>query len=162
MEFKILGPLEIWAGDTDVTCKSAKQRLLLSVLLLHANEVVSSDRLVDVLWGEDPPETSKALQMHVSQLRKSLEPGVLVTRSPGYELQVGYGDIDAQRFEAAVDEGRAALASGRAADSRRILGDALAQWRGPPFADLTFEHSLQVDGICGPGTQAKLLSEHGC
>jgi len=84
MEFKILGPLEVWAGDTDVTCRGAKQRLLLSVLLLNANEVVSSDRLVDVLWGDAPPETSKALQMHVSQLRKSLEPGLLVTRSPGY------------------------------------------------------------------------------
>src|SRR6476659_4902997 len=145
MEFKILGPLEVWAGDTDVTCKSAKQRLLLSVLLLHANEVVSSDRLVDLLWGDDPPETSKALQMHVSQLRKSLEPGVLVTRSPGYELLVAPGDVDARRFEAAVDEGRAALAAGRAADARCVLHDALALWRGPPFADLTFEPSLRAE-----------------
>ncbi len=145
MEFKILGPLEVWAGDTDVTCRGAKQRLLLSVLLLNANEVVSSDRLVDVLWGDAPPETSKALQMHVSQLRKSLEPGVLVTRSPGYELRIAPGDVDAQRFEAAVDEGRAALSAGRPADARRILQDALALWRGPPFADLTFEECLQGD-----------------
>src|SRR6478609_1789205 len=145
MEFKILGPLEVWAGDTDVTCRGAKQRLLLSVLLLNANEVVSSDRLVDVLWGDAPPETSKALQMHVSQLRKSLEPGLLVTRSPGYELRIAPGDVDAQRFEAAVDEGRAALSAGRPADARRILQDALALWRGPPFADLTFEECLQGD-----------------
>src|SRR5215470_14506834 len=116
MEFKILGPLEVWAGDTDVTSTSAKQRLLLSVLLLNANEVVSSDRLVELLWGDEPPETSKALQMHVSQLRKSLDPGVLVTRSPGYELQLAPDDLDAQRFEDAVDEGKAALAAGRAAD----------------------------------------------
>ena len=58
MEFKILGPLEVWAGDTDVTSRSAKQRLLLSVLLLNANEVVSSDRLAEVLWGDQPPERS--------------------------------------------------------------------------------------------------------
>jgi DNA-binding SARP family transcriptional activator len=143
MDFKILGPLEVWAGDTDVTCKGAKQRLLLSVLLLNANEVVSSDRLVDLLWGEHPPETSKALQMHVSQLRKSLEPGVLVTRAPGYELRVDDGDVDAQRFEAAVDEGRAALSAGRARDARRILREALSLWRGPPLADLMFEDFLQ-------------------
>src|SRR3954447_6550454 len=98
MDFKILGPLEVWAGDTDVTCKGAKQRLLLSVLLLNANEVVSSDRLAEVLWGDDPPETSKALQMHVSQLRKLLEPGLLLTRSPGYELRVAPRDVDVHRF----------------------------------------------------------------
>src|SRR6476659_8004556 len=125
MEFKILGPLEVWAGDKDVTCKGAKQRLLLSVLLLNANEVVSRDRLVDALWGDDPPETSKALQMHVSQLRKSLEPGVLVTRAPGYELRADAHDIDAHRFEAAVEEGRAALDAGRAAEACRTLRDAL-------------------------------------
>jgi DNA-binding SARP family transcriptional activator len=98
MEFKILGPLEVRAGDRDVTCKSSKQRLLLSLLLLNANEVVSSDRLTDLLWGDDPPETSKALQMHVSQLRRTLEPGVLVTRAPGYELRVGPRDVDVHRF----------------------------------------------------------------
>jgi DNA-binding SARP family transcriptional activator len=143
MDFKILGPLEVHAGEQDVTCKSAKQRLLLSVLLLNANEVVSSDQLVDVLWGDQPPETSKALQMHVSQLRKSLEPGLLVTRAPGYELRVAPRDVDLYRFESAVDKGRAALAAGQPRDARRILQEALALWRGPPFADLTFEESLQ-------------------
>jgi DNA-binding SARP family transcriptional activator len=145
MEFKILGPLQVRAGEKDVTCKGTKQRLLLSVLLLNANEVVSSDHLVEVLWGESPPETSKALQMHVSALRKSLEPGVLITRPPGYELRVAEGDIDVHAFEAAVDEGRAALGAGRAGDARRILQRALALWRGPPFADLTFEDCLQAD-----------------
>ena len=105
MEFKILGPLEVRAGDKAVICKSAKQRLLLSVLLVNANEVVSSDRLVDLLWGDRPPGTSKALLMHVSQLRRSLEPGVLVTRSPGYELKVSDEDVDARRFEAAHEDG---------------------------------------------------------
>jgi DNA-binding SARP family transcriptional activator len=145
MEFKILGPLEVRAGDRDVTCKSNKQRLLLSVLLLNANEVVSSDRLVDVLWGDRPPETSKALQMHVSQLRRTLEPGVLVTRAPGYELRVGPRDVDVHRFEAAVQEGRSELAAGRPLDARRVLREGLSLWRGPPLADLTFEESLQHD-----------------
>jgi DNA-binding SARP family transcriptional activator len=145
MEFKILGPLEVRAGERDVTCKGAKQRLLLSVLLLNANEVVSSDRLIDVLWGDRPPETTKALQMHISQLRKSLEPGLLLTRPPGYELRVAPRDVDVHRFSAAVDEGRAALASGRPRDARRLLDEALALWRGPPFADLTFEDCLQGD-----------------
>src|SRR4051812_8320432 len=145
MDFNILGPLEVRAGEQNVTCKSAKQRLLLSVLVLNANEVVSSDQLIDVLWGDRPPETPKALQMHVSQLRKSLEPGLLVTRPPGYELRVATGDVDLHRFETAVDEGRSALAAGRPADARRILQDALALWRGPPLADLTFEECLQAD-----------------
>jgi DNA-binding SARP family transcriptional activator len=145
MEFKILGPLEVRAGDREVRCKGAKQRLLLSVLLLNANEVVSSDRLVDLVWGDRPPTTSKALQMHISQLRKLLEPGVLVTRSPGYELRVGERELDMRRFEVALEEGRAALAANRAADAQRVLRDALALWRGPPFADLTFEESLQGD-----------------
>src|SRR4051812_15965210 len=145
MDFNILGPLEVRAGEQNVTCKSAKQRLLLSVLVLNANEVVSSDQLIDVLWGDRPPETPKALQMHVSQLRKSLDPGLLVTRPPGYELRVAAGDVDLYRFEKAVDEGRSALAAGRRADARRILEDALALWRGPPLADLTFEECLQAD-----------------
>src|SRR4051794_22177787 len=142
MEFKILGPLEVRDGGENVTCSGAKQRLLLSVLLLNANEVVSSERLVDVLWGDRPPETSKALQMHVSQLRKSLAPGVLVTRPPGYELRVAPRDVDLHRFEAAVEEGRAALAAGQAHNARRILHEALGLWRGPPLADLTFEDAL--------------------
>jgi DNA-binding SARP family transcriptional activator len=145
MDFKILGPLEVRAGEQDVTCTSAKQRLLLGVLLLNANEVVSRDRLVDLLWGDRPPETTKALQMHVSGLRKVLEPGVLVTRQPGYELHISRSDVDLYRFEAAVDEGRAALAAGRPRDARRTLQDALALWRGPPLADLTFEECLQAD-----------------
>ena len=75
MEFKILGPLEVRQGDRLLACTAPKQRLLLAVLLLHANEVVSSDQLIEALWGASPPNTArKALQMHVSQLRDLLEP----------------------------------------------------------------------------------------
>ena len=145
MDFRILGPLEVRAGDSEVACRGAKQRLLLGMLLLNANEVVSSDRLAEALWGEDQPETSKALQMHISQLRRSLGATTIVTRPPGYELRVAIEDIDLHRFEAAVHEGRAAFAAGRAADARRVLRGALALWRGPALADLTFEQALQGD-----------------
>src|SRR4051794_37693130 len=102
MDFKILGPLEVREGETRLTCKGAKQRLLLATLLLHAGEVVSSDRLIEALWGEAPPVTAdKALQMHVSQLRKLLEPEraagtsgrVLVTRPPGYAVEAEAGQL---------------------------------------------------------------------
>ena len=137
MEFKILGPLEAREGERVLACKGAKQRLLLGVLLLHANEVVSSDRLGEALWGERPPATgSKALQMHVSELRDLLEPErargrpgrMLVTRPPGYELRVEEGQLDLQRFEHAVDEARAAARAGlprQAADGLR----AARHWR---------------------------------
>jgi DNA-binding SARP family transcriptional activator len=86
MDFRILGPLEVYDGERRVALGGAKQRALLGLLLLHANEVVSSDRLVDELWGE--ADRSKALQVAVSRLRKAIGPDVLVTRPPGYELRV--------------------------------------------------------------------------
>jgi DNA-binding SARP family transcriptional activator/pimeloyl-ACP methyl ester carboxylesterase len=154
MEFKILGPLEAREGDRVLRCKGAKQRLLLGVLLLHANEVVSSDRLVEALWGERPPATgSKALQMHVSELRDLLEPErarggpgrILLTRPPGYELRVEEGQLDLQRFEDAVGKARAAARAGLPRQAADGLREALALWRGPALADLGFEDFLQAD-----------------
>ena len=87
MEFRILGPLEVLDGQQTVRLGAAKQRALLGVLLLHANETVSSARLVDELWGERPPPTAeKLVQGYVHALRKTLGAGVVVTRAPGYEL----------------------------------------------------------------------------
>jgi DNA-binding SARP family transcriptional activator/pimeloyl-ACP methyl ester carboxylesterase len=154
MEFKILGPLEAREGDRVLACKGAKQRLLLGVLLLHANEVVSRDRLVEALWGDRPPATgSKALQMHVSELRDLLEPErarggpgrMLVTRPPGYELRMEAGQLDLQRFEHAVGEARAAARAGLTWQAADGLREALALWRGPPLADLAFEDFLRAD-----------------
>jgi DNA-binding SARP family transcriptional activator/tetratricopeptide (TPR) repeat protein len=146
MEFRILGPLEIRQNEHAVTCKGAKQRLLLAVLLLHANEVVSNDRLIEALWGEHPPPTAaKALQMHVSQLRRLLEPDLIATRPPGYQLRVEREQLDLAQFEAAVGEARAAAARGQTADAAARLADALALWRGPPLADLTFEEFLRPE-----------------
>jgi DNA-binding SARP family transcriptional activator/tetratricopeptide (TPR) repeat protein len=154
MDFRILGPLEVQQNGRSLPCRGAKLRLLLAVLLLHRNEVVSSDRLIEALWGDRPPATAaKALQMHVSQLRKLLEPersvGVsgelLVTRPPGYELRVEPGQLDLDRFDGALSEARAAAASGQTDLAARTLADALGLWRGPPLADLTFEESLQPE-----------------
>jgi DNA-binding SARP family transcriptional activator len=140
MDFRILGPLEVRDGDRQLALGGTRQRALLGLLLLHANEVVSSDRLVDELWGE--AEGSKALQVAVSRLRKVIGPDLLVTRSPGYELRVAPGELDLHRFEALVAEARAAE---DAAAASQALNRALELWRGPPLDDLSFEASLQTE-----------------
>ena len=89
MEFRILGPLEVWAEGGEVSLGGPKQRALLAVLLLHSNEVVAADRLIEELWGEDSPErAAAALRVNVSRLRKALPQDVLATRSPGYVVRV--------------------------------------------------------------------------
>ena len=112
MDFRILGPLEVHADGRAIALGGAKQRALLAILLLNANEVVSSDRLIDKLWGEEPPETAaKALQGYVSGLRKALGPeqggNLLVTRPPGYAIQLESDQLDVTRFERLRAEGRA-------------------------------------------------------
>src|ERR687893_628656 len=101
MEFQILGPLEVRDGDRSVALGGAKQRALLAMLLLRANEPVAMDRLVDALWPESPrSEAINALQVAVSRLRRSLGGnGMLATRAPGYELRIRDEDLDAARFE---------------------------------------------------------------
>jgi DNA-binding SARP family transcriptional activator len=141
VDYRILGPLEAWAGDRRLSLGGPRQRALLAILLLHAGEVVSTDRLIDELWGDRPPATaSNAVQVYVSQLRKALEDREAIeTRPPGYVIRVGAGELDLGRFEDLVERGRGALAGGRAHDAARLLGAALELWRGPPLADLGFE-----------------------
>jgi DNA-binding SARP family transcriptional activator/ABC-type branched-subunit amino acid transport system substrate-binding protein len=111
------------------------------MLALHAREVVSSDRLVDALWGERAPaDAQPALHAHVSRLRKALEaPGVLVTRAPGYVLQIDDDQLDVRRFERLAEDGRAQLGAGEAEQAAATLRAALGLWRGPPLADLENE-----------------------
>src|SRR5215213_5393231 len=119
MEFRILGPLEVWDAGGEVSLAGRKPRALLALLLLHANEVVSADRLIDELWGEDPPErAAAALRVNVSRLRKALPQDVLTTRSPGYVLRVEPDQLDLHRFERLVDAGRSLLARGLATDRK--------------------------------------------
>lgn len=125
-------------GDRPVRLGGTKQRSVLALLLLHAGEVVSADRLVDELWGESPPDdAAAALQQHVSRLRRALEPHeVLLTRAPGYVVELGDGTLDLHEFEQRCDEGRRLLDDGRAGEAADVLRGALELWRGRPLGDL--------------------------
>jgi hypothetical protein len=111
MEFRILGPLEVLEAGRSLQIPGGKARALLAILLLNANEVQSTDRLIDLLWGEDPPATAdKALQVHVSQLRKALTDArapnsPIHTRPPGYVLALEAHQLDLLQFLQLVDEG---------------------------------------------------------
>lgn len=132
MEFLILGPLEVLDGGRAVPLPAGKPITLLRALLLSPNRVVSADELIDELWGDDPPDTAtKALQGHVSQLRKALGADRLVTKPPGYSLRVENGELDLERFEQLVRDGRERLAAGDAKAASRELESALALWHGP-------------------------------
>jgi DNA-binding SARP family transcriptional activator len=152
IEFTLLGPLEARAEHAPVSLGPPQQRALLALLLLHANEVVSRDRIIDELWGEQPPATApKLVQVYVSRLRKALEPDrdrgasgrIIVTRSPGYLVAVEAGQLDLGRFEQLRRQAREALAAGNPAKAAQQLGAALALWRGPPLADLAYERFAQ-------------------
>ncbi len=138
-EFRILGPVEASVAGQPASLPAAKPRALLAVLLLSRNRVVSVDRLVDELW-ENPPDTAtKALQGYVSQLRKALGADRVLTKPPGYSLRVEEGELDLDRFEQLVREGRELLASGDSKAAARRLEEALELWRGAPFAEFLAE-----------------------
>jgi DNA-binding SARP family transcriptional activator len=143
VEFRILGPLEVVDRGRQITLGGSRQRALLALLLTRANEVVSTDRLIDELWGAEPPTTpANALQYHVSQLRKALAPSdVIVTREPGYLIRVGRDELDLLRFERLVAEAELATPD-RAAEALR---EALGLWRGPPLADLADQPFVQSE-----------------
>ncbi|MGH8775275.1 MAG: BTAD domain-containing putative transcriptional regulator [Jiangellaceae bacterium] len=139
MEFRILGPLEVVAGGESLGLGTPRQRTLLALLLIRAGEVVSSDRLVEDLWGGDPPGTARhTLQGYVHRLRRVMGADAwrLVTRSPGYQLEMSAGELDAQRFQDLAEEGRRALVRGEPRTAADLLAPALGLWRGPPLADL--------------------------
>src|SRR4051794_3300453 len=116
MDFRILGPLEVVDEGRVLPLGGARQRALLTALLLHANEVVPSDRLLDEVWGDDPPASGvRVVQVYVSELRKVLGDGVIHTRAPGYLLAVDPEALDLSRFERLVAEARDAEAAGSAA-----------------------------------------------
>ena len=142
MEFRILGPLEVADGDAVVPLGGAKQRALLAILLLSANEVVSVDRLIDELWGERSPESGvTALQVRVSQLRKALGAGgeLILTRAPGYVIRLEREQLDLYRFERLLGEADAA----EPAVATAKLHEALALWRGLALSDLAYESFAQ-------------------
>jgi DNA-binding SARP family transcriptional activator len=141
-EFRLLGPLEAVAADGPLPLGGQKQRAVLALLLLNAGRVVSTDALMDAIWGEEPPRTAAtSLQNFVSQLRKLLGPDTLLTRSPGYVLRVEPDSVDLIRFERLVDSARRAAPEERA----RTLRSALDLWRGEPLAEFRFEPWAQAE-----------------
>jgi DNA-binding SARP family transcriptional activator len=135
-DFRILGPLEVSDETGPLLLGGQKQRAVLALLLLEPGRVVSIDRLIDALWGENPPRTATtSLQNFISQLRKTLGPEVLETKSPGYRLRIRPGELDLDRFRVLVDSARTAEPAERAEKLRH----ALALWRGPALSDFTFE-----------------------
>jgi len=147
MEFRILGPLEVRDQQGPLPLGGAKPRAVLAVLLLHANAAVSAERLAQALWGEDvPPRAVKTVQVHVSRLRKALGDDDVIETSPaGYRLRVEPGELDAERFERQVAEGRRALAAGDCETAAAALRAALDEWRGPALADLAGEPFAQAE-----------------
>jgi DNA-binding SARP family transcriptional activator len=147
VQFRILGPLKIEAAAGEIQLGGAKQRALLALLLLHANEFVPAARLIDLLWSESPPaDSSKALQIHVSRLRRALgDADVLQTRPGGYLFVLDDASFDLARFEELAAEGRRLLAQDDAAAARRSLGEALELWRGTPLADVAGEPFAQLE-----------------
>lgn len=140
MEFRILGPLEVGDGRDPVSLDAPKQRALLGVLLLHANEVVPTERLIDELWGDrSPPTAVKLVQTYVSQLRRVLGATSIETRPPGYLLRVEEDALDVTRFRRLATEARRLAASGQSERAQALYGEALALWRGPPLADVSLE-----------------------
>jgi DNA-binding SARP family transcriptional activator len=142
MDYRILGPLEALDGERGLSLGGSRQRSVLAFFLLHGNEAVTRDVIVDELWGEEAPPTAvKVLQNCISALRKELPDGTERLRTMGgaYELRLEPGELDRDRFERLLAEGRAALAEGDDADAARQLRDALALWRGSPLSDFSYE-----------------------
>lgn len=132
MEFRILGPLDVVDEGRAVNLPGAKHLALLAMLLLHANEVVSTERLIEALWEEEPPQGApKTLQVYVSQLRKALGKDRVQTTPPGYALRVSDDELDLARFRRLAEAGR--------------LKEALALWRGPALAEFTYARFAQAE-----------------
>ena len=139
MEFRLLGPLEVCSDGEPIVLAGPKQRAILTILLLDANQVVPRARLLAEVWGERAPGSEHSLDVHISRLRKALAPGgegnALIRRGRGYLLRVEEGALDLVRFEQRIAAGQQALAEGRPAVAVGLLNDGLGLWRGEPLAE---------------------------
>jgi YVTN family beta-propeller protein len=150
LEFRVLGRLEVIRGQQGLPLGSPKQRALLGFLVVHANEPIPRERLIEELWGDAAPKTVNAvLSVYLSRLRRLLADGtgeqLLLTQAAGYVLSVPPEGLDSRRFEVLLERGRRELASGEAGRASLTLRDALALWRGPALADLAFEPFAQTE-----------------
>ncbi|MCP3802502.1 NB-ARC domain-containing protein [Allokutzneria sp. A3M-2-11 16] len=145
MEFRLLGPLEVVAGNEIVRIPAAKHRALLAALLLRANQVVPSSELITQLWGEEPPSSARTtLQGYVLRLRRTLGP-VIVTRNSGYLIEVDEDSLDLRRFERLVERSKVAESDGDLAQAAHLLHAALTLWRGPALADVGSDWMHRVE-----------------
>lgn len=138
LNFGVLGPLSVTVGDEPVKLGGPKERLVLAALLLHPGRVVSTDRLVDILWAEDPPARAQAtLHVHISNLRKRLEPNrpAIDTCMQGYLVGATSRELDLLRFEELSTQARQHAAQGKRGDAALLFDQALKLWRGPALAD---------------------------
>jgi predicted ATPase/DNA-binding SARP family transcriptional activator len=173
VQFRILGPLEVVRDGRNVDMGTPKQRTVLALLLVHADRVVSLDRMIDVLWGDEgAARATAALQVYISNLRRILEPDraprtsaqVLVTQAPGYRLRAGPNDLDSACFEALVAQGQGLINGGDHLGARATLVEALALWRGPPWAEFSgepFTHgeAARLDELRAVATEARWDAE---
>ena len=145
LEFRILGPIEVRAAGRTRPLGGPKQRALLAALLLQRGEVVATDRLIEEVWPDaQPGSAARSLQVYVSELRKVLgDPLRIRSEAGGYRLEVAPENLDADRFERLVEEGRRLRAAGDASAAVRSLDDGLALWRGQPLADVAYEAFTQ-------------------
>ena len=153
-EYLVLGPLEVLLDGRPVELGSPKQRALLAILVMSANRVVAVDQIVEHLWGDEAPSRAMAsLQAYVSRLRRLLQPlgtnrarsDVLVTKAPGYLLRVDPDALDAVRFERDAASGLKFLGDGDPQAALESLEAALGLWRGPPYAEFTYEEFAQAE-----------------
>jgi DNA-binding SARP family transcriptional activator len=144
LDVRILGPLDVQLDGRSLALGGPQQRAVLAILALNAGQVVSTARLIDELWGEQPPGSAKpVLQGYVSNLRKAIG-SVLVTRAPGYALELEPGQLDLGRFEHLLGEGQQARAAGRLEAAAVKLREALGLWRGPALAEFAYEQFAQA------------------
>jgi len=147
VEFRILGPLEVWHEGRPVHIEGAKERALLAFLLLHAGEHLSVDRLIDELWGPSPPPTArKSVHVRVAGLRRAIHGDALLTRGDAYAVRLEPNQLDLHRFEQLLSDGSEALAAGDSSAGLGTLNEALALWRGPALADFAYE-SFALEAI---------------
>jgi DNA-binding SARP family transcriptional activator len=145
LDFLILGPFQV-LDEQPLVLGGPRQRAVLALLLLNRREVVTTDRMIDELWGEHPPATvGKAIHVYISNLRKVVGDGILLTSDGGYRLDVEPSQVDADRFDGLVARGRTALERGYPVMARQRLREALGMWRGRPLADFSYHQFAQAE-----------------
>ena len=152
MQLRVLGSLEVGRGDVLVDVGSSNERKVLAALLVDANAVVSTSRLIDVVWGDDPPASARnALQTYVARLRRRLgtaaTPAPIVTRPPGYAIELRSEELDSLQFRELLDRARATLQVDPWG-ALEVLDEALGLWRGPAFAEFAEDDVARAEVEC--------------